>query len=503
MALKLFRNIIRSDEKLLVKLSQHLTKFLQKFNDIEGQDNIEEILSILTEFSALEDNRRVMCQNGIFKKIFKLIKEKSSMEACNFMSVMSTDISCFNGIFSENIYEILLDAVMGNLTICNRSTALMTFEKLINLYGLHYLEDISERIGRNFAELLNAENPVCFTTMLIAILEKLSRYSDLKMSMCETKLLANAVYSTFHSSKRYTKLIIRLFHLISNYIDQETFRISFIEHCMFDMIKCYLQSHVHQMKVTVCSLINMSSNYPELSARIVDEDILKILLENVECSVCSDGVEAILGSDLSLKFMLRRKLDVNDRITSGFYASRDMKLDFMEIRHIMNADDKCPIYSIYTVNFEEREELDCVGRKILKDKTLINLKCSLLCNECFNCSDEYEKVRILAREVANFLQTEGESISHHLQIHIKTLKFKYSTSVLPLGSLIYGHSFEAAMLFKVLADQFNLNVTLTTDKNGKSWNECDGNNIVDLIFDIGEIYEINSVAGQKYLQKIS
>ena len=90
-------------------------------------------------------------------------------------------------------------------------------------------------------------------------------------------------------------------------------------------------------------------------------------------------------------------------------------------------------------------------------------------------------------------------------MHLNELKFKFSSSVIKLGSLKYGNSFEAAFLFKVLADQLNIDASfVAVDKNGKSWNEvCNGNNIVDLLFDIGEIYESTSYAAQKYLQNIS
>lgn len=87
-------------------------------------------------------------------------------------------------------------------------------------------------------------------------------------------------------------------------------------------------------------------------------------------------------------------------------------------------------------------------------------------------------------------------------MHLMELKFKFASSVVPLGSLIYGNSFEAALLFKAMADQFDIKTTFVSS-GCKAWNEvCDGNNIVDLFFAIGEIYDINGHEARKYMQKI-
>lgn len=505
MALKLYKNICGNDEKLLEKLSQHLTKFLQKFMDVES-GNREETLSVLIEFAKLDDNRKIMCQNEIFKDVFTLIRKNCSIEACNFVSVMSTNILCFEEIFSQNIYVILLDAVMSERKSWeNISTALLTFQKLINLQGLRYLEEISENIIKNVVAILADSPPTSVVLILITILEKLACYSELKMKMCETNSLSNAVYSTLISSRRSTKLMIRLFNLIANYIDQRTFRISFNEFEMYEMIQYYLNSNVNQMKVSVCNLISMSSNYQELVAKLIDSGILKILHNNFDCSICFDGFESMLNSDMSLKFSVRRKLDVSDRITSGFYASKNERLDFMKLREIMMTDLESPICPVYTINFGDDVEFPKIGRKIQKDRNLKELRNSVVNDKIFKTATEREKVKIIARKIANFFQSNDDCINHHhLSTHINTLKFKFSSSILPLGSLIYGHSFEAALLFKTLADHVNLNATFVVDKNGISWNEIlDENSIVDLIFNFGNIYEFNSIEGQKYLQRIS
>lgn len=98
-----------------------------------------------------------------------------------------------------------------------------------------------------------------------------------------------------------------------------------------------------------------------------------------------------------------------------------------------------------------------------------------------------------------------DCVCHNYNLHLQELKFKFASSVIPLGSLIYGNSFEASLLFKALADQFDIPATFVLDSYGcRGWNEvCYGDsNILDLFFDVGEIYEKSSVEGKNYLKKI-
>jgi hypothetical protein len=147
--------------------------------------------------------------------------------------------------------------------------------------------------------------------------------------------------------------------------------------------------------------------------------------------------------------------------------------------------------------------LNCPPRSILSDKNLKILRDSLANDAIFISAEIHEKIKILAIKVGKFLQTDDECTSHNFIMHLMELKFKFSSSVIPLGSLIYGNSFEAALLFKAMADQFDIQATFVT-RGCKAWNEvCDGNNVVDLIYSMGEIYDVNGREMKKYLQNIS
>jgi hypothetical protein len=60
----------------------------------------------------------------------------------------------------------------------------------------------------------------------------------------------------------------------------------------------------------------------------------------------------MLNSDLSLKFAIRRRLEVSDKIKDGFYASK-CEIDFMSLRKIMSGNCESPFRAVYTVNFGE------------------------------------------------------------------------------------------------------------------------------------------------------
>lgn len=144
------------------------------------------------------------------------------------------------------------------------------------------------------------------------------------------------------------------------------------------------------------------------------------------------------------------------------------------------------------------------GRTILRDNHLVNLVDEIKNDLKFSSCDDIERIKFIAVKVSKFLQTNDDCISHQLHLHLTELKFKFATSVIPLGNLIYGNSFEAAMLFKAIADQLDVETSFHTDETGKGWNRvCKDTNIVDLIFDVGELYQASSFEARKYFQNIS
>jgi hypothetical protein len=496
LALEILKNLC-NDVRVGVKVSRFLPKYLQFFM---GESAVkEELLQLLTALATFEDNTRIMQENGFIKEVIKMVKDSSSRAACESLAVLSKNIICLEEIFgSENIFAILLQSLNDS----NGIALLSTFHSLINLQGLAHLLEISSTLAHTCAKILRNPSPPLLQLKVIGILEKLATYSQLKSSITQSSELSKEVFFCLLNSSHSTKLIARLFHLIANYIDQQSFRSTFIEFNASMIILIYLPSQVSQVRSSVCTLINLASNYAELAANLIDNGVLSALIRcDFECSICCDGFESLLSTDMSLKFSIRRRLEASDKIATGFYATKCSKLDWSVLREVMRTDLQSPLHVIYTVNFgDECVAVEC--RKIQRGANLVALKRSL-CNDEFVSAEKEQKVKMLAVKIAHFLQTDDVSCTkHHFATHLCELKFKFASSVIPIGSLIYGGSFEAALLFKALSDQLNLQVSFVTDADGKSWNQV-GDGIVDLFFDIGAVYEASSRAGRIYLQNIS
>lgn len=347
LALKIFKNIL-NNKKVLQKLSKHLSKILEIFID-KSSSNREEILSVLTEFASIDDNRKILIENGATKEILEMLKN-GSLSACDAICVMSLNLKFLGEILQEKIYEILHENFMNeNFEI--REKFLKTFHGLITVQGLSQLIEISPKLSENFSKMFKISQPFKILQILISILEKFSHYLDVKEKI-STNELAHAVYTSLALSTRQSILIIRLLNLITNYLDQPSFRDVFIKFPACEFLSKFLKSSVHQIRVSSCNLINVAANYEQLSTTMINEGILRILLDCFECTICSDGFETMLNSDLSLKFAIRRRLEVNDKIKSGFYASKG-EIEFMDLKKIMSGNLASPLSVVYTVNFRD------------------------------------------------------------------------------------------------------------------------------------------------------
>ena len=386
------------------------------------------------------------------------------------------------------------------------------------------------------ADVLNSpygEFPLGFMIAVNKILEKISEIVELKRKFATAKLAesifkalnvskknpfneANFHYVQFQNSARSTILMIELFNLSSLFISEFSFQLVFVKSKIDELIKYHLYSPAVVLQTSVCSFITSCANHKSLCEKFIEDGILQILLDDINnsrCSMCSAGIKNILDHDLSVKFAISGRLEVCDKIESGFYATKRDWVGFMNLREIMRKDVVNPFYPIYSINFEKKaeekrkskEEHNLMNRKIRYDQDLMNLIESFCNDEDFVIIDYVEKIKSVAQKVSKHLQTQDDCISHQLEVNLNELKFKFQSSVLPIGSLVYGKSFEAALLFKSLADQLNIDSTFVTDKStGKAWNEvCHKVNIVDLFSNPGDLYERRSIQARVYLNNIA
>lgn len=505
-ALMVFKNFSKN-QTLLLKLSQsdYLLKFLAKFMD-QSSSCRERFLSILTEFAKIDDNRRILGENGIMKEILEMLRISGAPEACEATIVMSTNIFCLMEILNENVYKILLSLAMNDeKDLSNRTLALKTFLKIICIQGFKALLGIANEIGDGFAQIIKTTSNLDFFLTTISILVKLAEYHEIKLQLALSSL-TDGVFTALATSITSTSLMIRLFNLASNFMDQESFQQAFVDYEAVALIDVNLKSQSSLLRSAVCNFISAATNYPKICEILISEGILKLLINNFDCTICSDAFEAILNHDLSIKFAVRGRLESNEKIQSGFYATKGKWIDFQRLRELMFMDSSSPLNPVFSVNFEESQttELKLGARRIAGDQNLTELIDGIKRNPQFSASELHEKIKIVALKISKFLQTNDDCVSHQLQLHLTELKFKLASSIIPLGNLIYGNSFESALLFKAVADELEIDASLHADDTGKGWNRVnDDTNVVDLVFDVGETYEASTSEARKYLQKIS
>lgn len=343
--MKIYNNILK-DEKALQKFSKNLPKLIEVFKD-KNSLNQEETLSILTKFALYDDNRKVLIENRMTQDIIEMLKN-GSISACNAINVMRVDLNFLCEILQSRIYETLLANIKNEDKKWEiREIFLNTLKNTVNIQGLSYLIESSLDISKSFSQIIEFSPPVNISITLVSILDKLATYPDVKEKIA-TDELVKAVCTSL--SSRHSMLIIQLLHLIANYIDQQSFRDGFIEFSVCKFLVNFLKSTVYQVRLSACNLINMSTNYPEIIFTMINEGILMMLLDCFECTICSDGFEKMLNVDMSLKFSIRRRLEVSDKIKDGFYASKKA-IDFMNLRKIMFANCSSPFHPIFTINF--------------------------------------------------------------------------------------------------------------------------------------------------------
>ncbi|XP_065369754.1 uncharacterized protein LOC135962008 [Calliphora vicina] len=146
-----------------------------------------------------------------------------------------------------------------------------------------------------------------------------------------------------------------------------------------------------------------------------------------------------------------------------------------------------------------------------------------------------KRAKVIAQVVARALGTDLDSLdlntteecSHKVvNCHLKELCMELHCSFIPLGRIRSGCKFERAILFKAVADQVGLPCTLQRSVDGRTlFNElplpleqeqdihCDKNtmnfmpwrmlrptHIVDLMYNVGELYPLNSRSALQYLR---
>lgn len=79
--------------------------------------------------------------------------------------------------------------------------------------------------------------------------------------------------------------------------------------------------------------------------------------------------------------------------------------------------------------------------------------------------------RFVARQLSGMDPSSVSCTNQQLELHLRAIREKIETSVIPLGMLRFGSYLERALLFKVLADRIALPASLVRGSYGTSWIE--------------------------------
>ncbi|EFN81359.1 Armadillo repeat-containing protein 3 [Harpegnathos saltator] len=217
-------------------------------------------------------------------------------------------------------------------------------------------------------------------------------------------------------------------------------------------------------------------------------------------------IQTLFKSHLPAKFTFTGRLSLYDITQDGFYVVRKSICPFPALDEIFRL--KCsPIEPIYTVNFSRpstplsalqnevpfegdiNSQLELKYGRLQHDPYLIeyvelfknmlsimepqNVATALdigLTNIQYISSRSKTLAQFVARQLSGF-DPENKCIPHQVEIHLKEIKQRLGTSVIPLGQLRVGSYLERALLFKVIADRICLPAALVRGGYGISWIE--------------------------------
>lgn len=283
------------------------------------------------------------------------------------------------------------------------------------------------------------------------------------------------------------------------------------------------------------------------------------------------AIESILSKDPTLKFCIRQHLNFTDTTVNGdFYISKGRFTDFRVFQDILSCDSISPFHPMLVVNFNrpnivpeltvtipdnllntmERATGDGVSftrfpadsniRLYLDEVYSLFEENGLSMSPCKRMkSIDFEnlanRAKLLAKVVANAmgenlpvldLNAPPDDSYYVVKCHLKDLARTYHSTYIPLGSVRSGIYFERAVLFKCLADQVGLPVTLQRSVDGRilfnelplpveleydphcdkksmnfmPWRMLRPTHIIDLMYNIGDLYPIQSRQALQYLR---
>jgi len=255
----------------------------------------------------------------------------------------------------------------------------------------------------------------------------------------------------------------------------------------------------------------------------VIEALLKLTHSISISSFADDALGKILKHHLPAKYWLNNSLTHEDIISNGFYdlGYAGSRVGLNDVFPTLKELSEIPIdkkREILLIDIENDNNLKSMVETLqIKFKEIMNKECNQD-KDSFSVSVNEEKIRAVANVVCDAMggQINPEKLGDFAyKFSITEKKMNLNSNIIPIGEITAGIFYHRALLFKVLMDFLNMTsmIRCTLHRSGynRAWNTLEllddelvesrreeGEMIVDLMFNPGELLKVGTVEATNY-----
>lgn len=506
---------------------------------------------IFEKLSSIPSNIQILYDFSVEESIISFLRsdEKAVLnKACKAISNLTVHTYCCADMFTPSLINNLVDILQrkdDNIDP-NNEVALET----IYCFFVRSIEVLPDLQGSKIIPILlkNFLKPKRISensfSMVLDILYKYSLFSEYQKSIMGEAFFEKLLTTAFSDTDDLAALSLEaLLHFIG-YKSLNNL-ILHMNGPKLLLVRLKLTSDTKLIKF-ILLFIHSSIFYEELLTEFLRNDVIVALKDLKPSFLCEAPVLQSIRSltynlNLPFKFYKTGKIDLTSKLGHKFYIRRDRLSSSFPFLEIMEFQKTSPISTVYIVDYTYEAKKNS-GSNILV-KTKVKKRRRQKSEEHMKypdnakfygeigpdpylpyyiryVADSFEeawslekKISFLAKYIDDLLSgpSENVNISGKIQSfrhHLKSLKFKLGTSIIPIGFLRAGFQCERALVFKAIADRVNIPCSLERS-NTLYWNEValldtvQGATVlkfyvVDLMNDVGALLSTNSTESNRY-----
>lgn len=512
---------------------------------------------ILEQLTRIPSRRQILFDLSVEESILYCLRstEKNILnKTCEAISNMTTHRFCCERMLTpvvlKELFSMLLrkdeedpaNEVALKTILCFSRRNVKTLE-MIYTYGGHKILLTYFKKGNSFL------SEASFLGIL-EILYKMALHQTYQQDIVDHAFFEKLLY-LFQTAP--INIATFVCEILTNFISCANFRHIFLTANGPQIFVGVLQTSKNLMLLkNVLLFIHGNLLYEKSMRNFLQNNLVRVLKEfsgniKMKAPFADNILKQIYNFHLPLKLFELNRLDITDKITNKFYLiNGEWKAPFPFLE-ILQAMQVSTIHTIYVVDYTleiarvakkssttsesailsekvssesiastnlSKEGLDILPGnygKIPQDVFLPRYIYHI--GKCFEEADKMmDKFKILAEFVDAVLsgpkaeyRADGEEETFAL--HIKSLKRKLGTNLIPIGYLRIGFHCERALLFKAIADRYNLPCSLVKGKSRLYWNEVALFDqiddtlqffVVDLMDNLGDLLSLGSRQANQY-----